>query len=126
MNYIFTNKQNNRRYVLNPEVSMGSKVCVTDMITCEDKFLAVSTLKRNYTKDVVQEPIVELKAFTGMKIGMFKLYTVNGVWNMVTKSGKFLEFDGEGVQSNAKNRKYANKLGMGYEFSEMALQWALS
>ena len=126
MNYIYMNNSNHRWYVLDPEINMGNKVCLVDMITCENKFLAVSTLKRNYSRTVIEEPIVELKAFTGMTIGMFKLYSINGVWHIWTKSGKFLEFNADGVQTNAKNPKYANKLGLGYEFQESTLQWALS
>ena len=126
MNYIFTNNKNHRSYVLDPEINMGSKVCLVDMITCENKFLAVSTLKRNYSKQMVEETIIELKAFTGMNIGMFKMYPINGVWNIRTKSGKWLEFNAEGIQINAKNPKYANKLGMDYSFQESTLDWALS
>lgn len=126
MNYIYTNKSNGRRFFLNPEINMGDKVCLTDMATCEDKFLSPKTLKRNYTKDIWEEEVAEVVAFTGMKLGMFKLFYFNGVWMVWTKSRKCLEFDADGNQTNAKNPKFANKIQISYGFSEMALNWALN
>lgn len=31
MNYIYTNTRNNRQYVLDPQTTMGEKVCLVDM-----------------------------------------------------------------------------------------------
>jgi hypothetical protein len=129
MNYIYTNTRDNRQYVLNPMVTMGEKVCLVDMNSCEDKFVSSKTLKRWYSKTITEQPVVELRAFTGMKIGLFraKLDTdVNTVY-IWTKNNKLLTFDSHiGVQINAKNPKFANRIHNTYDFLESSLKWILS
>ena len=129
MNYIYTSNRDGKRYILNPEITMSSKICLVDMATCEDKFVSVNTLKRWYSKTITNQLVVELRAFTGMKIGLFcadfapNTKTVY-LW---TKQNKLLTFDPEtGVQANAKNPKFANKIGADYSFMQSSLDWALS
>lgn len=129
MNYIYTNTRDNRQYVLNPMVTMGEKVCLVDMYSCEDKFVSPKTLKRWYSKTVTEQPVVELRAFTGMKIGMFRaeLATNTSTLYLWTKQNKLLTFDPDmGIQINAKNPKFANHIHNTYDFLESSLKWVLS
>lgn len=129
MNYIYTNTRDGKKYILNPQINMGDKVCLVDMSSCEDKFVSPRTLKRWYTKDITNDIVVEIRAFTGMKIGLFRVIGVNcsGELTVWTKSNKCLLFNPEtGEQTNAKNPKFANKIGTEYCFMESTLYWALS
>lgn len=129
MNYIYTNTRDNRQYILNPMITMGEKVCLIDMATCEDKFVSPKTLKRWYSKTVTEQPVVELRAFTGMKIGLFRaeLATNTNTLYLWTKQNKLLTFDLDtGNQTNAKNPKFANRIHYTYSFLESTLKWALS
>lgn len=129
MNYIYTNTSNNREYVLNPMVTMGEKVCLIDMTSCEDKFVSPKTLKRWYSKNTTEDIVVELRAFTGMKLGMFRAnHALNTdtvyFW---TKAGKMLTFEHEtGKQTNAKNPKFANSIHNELCFLPSTLDWVLS
>lgn len=113
---IYKDKRTEKLYVLNDMITMGEKVCMVPMDKGEDKFVSPSTLKRWYTKWEEAPYIIEVKAFTGMKIGLFKA-TKNddGLLEVWTKAGKLMTFDGKsGTQTNAKNPKFANKIGMEY------------
>lgn len=129
MNYIYTDTRSDRRYVLNPELREGSKVCLVDMTSCEDKFIAVSTLKRWYTKTETNDVVVELRAFTGMKLGLHRAnhaLNTNRVY-FVTKSNKMLIFDYKtGEQINAKTPKFANRIVNTYSYLWSTLEWAVS
>lgn len=109
---IYTNTRDNRQYVLEPHLMQGDKLCLIDMKTGTDKFVAPSTLKRWYTKTVM--PVAEfvtVSAFTGMIIGVFQATTVNGLVEVFTKKGNLLQFDpNTGVQTNARNPKFANRI----------------
>lgn len=129
MNYIYTNTRDNRQYILNPMITMGEKVCLVDMASCEDTFVSPKTLKRWYNKTVTEQPVVELRAFTGMKIGLFRaeLALNTNTLYLWTKQNKFLTFDpGTGTQTNAKNPKFANRIHSTYDFLESSLKWVLS
>lgn len=129
MNYIYTNTRNNRQYVLNPMLYMGDKICLIDMITCEDKFVSVKTLKRWYSRTVTNQLLVELRAFTGMKLGLFRTeHSLNtNTLYCWTKGGKLLCFDSDtGNQTNSKNPKFANCIYQEYDFLESTLNWALN
>lgn len=129
MNYIYINTRDNRKYVLNPQITMSEKVCLIDMTTCEDKFVSLKTLKRWYNKTVTEQPVVELNAFTGMKIGLFRaeFATNTNILYLWTKQNKLLTFDSHiGVQINAKNPRFANKIGSTYDFLKSTLEWAIS
>ncbi len=129
MNYIYTNRRNNSSYILNPHITMGEKVCLINMSTCEDKFVSPNTLKRWYSLSITGHQIVELNAFTGMKIGLFPVEFDTNVNTMYiwTKSNKLLTFDSHiGVQINAKNPRFANKIGNTYDFLKSTLEWAIS
>lgn len=129
MNYIYTNTRDNRQYILNPMTTMGEKVCLIDMATCEDKFVSPKTLKRWYSKTVTDDIIVELRAFTGMKLGLFRVSgcSADGKLIVWTKNNKCLTFDPDmGNQTNAKNPKFANRMYQDYNFMECTLRWALS
>ena len=95
---------------------MGDKVCMVPMDKGEDKFVSHSTLKRWYIKWEETPYIIEVKAFTGMKIGLFKATKAeDGLLQVWTKAGKLMLFDPKTeVQTNAKNPKFANKIGMTY------------
>lgn len=129
MNYIYTNTRNNRQYVLDPQTTMGEKVCLVDMATCEDKFVSVKTLKRWYSKTVTNQLVVELRAFTGMKIGLFLADFAPNTKTVYlwTKQNKLLTFDPDmGNQTNSKNPKFANRIHNTYDFLESSLNWVLS
>lgn len=51
---VYTNKKNNKRFELIPELMMGDKVCLQDMETEEQKFYAPSTLKKNFWKEEME------------------------------------------------------------------------
>ena len=109
---IYTNTRDNRKYVFEPQLQQGDKVCLIDMKTGEDKFVAPSTLKRWYTKTIVPAAeFVTVSAFTGMKIGVFQANLVEGLIEVFTKKGNLLKFDpNTGVQTNARNPKFANRI----------------
>lgn len=129
MNYIYTNTRDGKQYILNPEITKPGKVCLVGMASCEDKFVSVKTLKRWYSKTVTNQPVVELRAFTGMKIGLFCAEFAQNTKTVYlwTKQNKLLTFDSvAGVQINAKNPKFANKISADYNFMQSSLDWALS
>ena len=128
MNYIYTNTRDNRQYILNPLITMGENVCLVDMASCEDKFVSPKTLKRWYSKTVTNQRVVELRAFTGMKIGLFKVtYETDDYFGLWTKGMKYLIFDKKtDTQINPKNPKFANRIHNTYYFLESSLKWVLS
>ena len=109
---IYTNRRDNRQYVLEAQLTQGDKVCLIDMKTGEHKFTAPSTLKRWYSKtEVSAVAYVTVSAFTGMKIGVFEAHLINGFIEVFTKKGATLQFDPKtGIQTNARNPKFANKI----------------
>lgn len=112
MTTIYKNRSNGRLYALNACLMQGNRVNIIDMKSCEDKFISPSTLKRNYIKWDENVDVVEVRAFTGMKIGLFKA-TRKGLnqWDVCNRSGKLMEFDFfTGKQTNANNPKYANQV----------------
>lgn len=111
---IYKDKRTNKLYALNEYITMGDKVNLVQMGGKEEKFVSLSTLKRWYTKWDEAQQVVEIKAFTGMVIGWFKVLAESKeAYTVMTKQGKFLDFDkNTDVQINAKNPKFANKLGM--------------
>lgn len=113
---IYKDKRTEKLYVLNDMITMGEKVCMVPMDKSDDKFVSPSTLKRWYTKWEETPYIVEVKAFTGMKIGLFKVTkAADGLLQAWTKAGKLMLFDPKTeVQVNAKNPKFANRIGMTY------------
>lgn len=113
---IYMDKRTNKLYVLNDMITQGEKVCMAPMDKFDDKFVSPSTLKRWYTKMEEVPYIVEVKAFTGMKIGLFKAYkNSDGNIDVWTKANTLLTFDPKtDKQINAKNPKFANKIGMTY------------
>lgn len=112
----YKDKRTNKLFVLDDMTTMGDKLCLVPMDKGEDKFVSPSTLKRWYTKWEETPYIVEVKAFTGMKIGLFKATKGDdGLLNVWTKADKLLQFDSKTYkQVNAKNPKFANKIGMTY------------
>lgn len=128
MNYIYTNTRDNSHHILDPQTTMGNKVCLVNMTTCEDKFVSVSTLKRWYSKTCTDNTFVQVKAFTGMNIGLYPVQTVSETeFYVLTKSGKALWFNSETLtQTNAKNPKFANKVGLDYTYLESTLKWVIS
>lgn len=109
---IYTNRRDNRQYILEPQLMQGNKVCLIDMKTGEHKFTAESTLKRWYSKTEMPEvEFVTVSAFTGMKIGVFQAHMINGFIEVFTKKGATLQFDpSTGIQTNARNPKFANRI----------------
>lgn len=128
MNYIYTNTRDNRQYILNPMITMGNKICLVDMYSCEDKFVSPKTLKRWYSKNATEDIVVELHAFTGMKIGLYRAST-NSKGEVViwTKNNKYLTFDPDmGNQTNARNPKFSNRIICTYAYLKSTLDWVLS
>lgn len=113
---IYKDKRTEKLYVLNDMLTMGDKVCMVPMDKTDDKFVSPSTLKRWYTKWEEVPYIIEVKAFTGMKIGLFKATKAeDGLLQAWTKAGKLMLFDPKtDTQVNFKNPKFANKIGMTY------------
>lgn len=111
---IYKDKRTDKLYALNEYVTMGSKVNLVCLGHAEEKFVSPSTLKRWYSKWDEAQQVVEVKAFTGMIIGWFKVHTESKeTITVLTKQGKFLDFDKTtDVQINAKNSKFANHIGM--------------
>lgn len=111
---IYKDKRTDKLYALNEMITMGAKVNLVQMGGKEDKFVSPSTLKRWFTKWDEAQQVVEVKAFTGMVIGWFKvLKESKETITVLTKQGKFLDFDkNTDAQVNAKNPKFANHIGM--------------
>lgn len=111
---IYKDKRTNKLWALDEMITMGTKVHMVPLSGKEDKFVSESTLKRWYTKWDEADMVVELKAFTGMIIGWFKVEEETkdtiSIW---TKTNKYLTFDKKtDDQVNAKNPKFANHIGM--------------
>lgn len=113
---IYRNTRDDKYYVLNDMITQGEKVCLVPMDKrTDDKFVSPNTLKRWYTKVREVPYIVEVKAFTGMKLGLFEATKRYGNIEVWTKDNKLLVFDpSTDKQINAKNPKFANKLGSTY------------
>lgn len=111
---IYKDKRTNKLYALNEYIHMGDKVNLVQMGGKEEKFVSLSTLKRWYSKWDEAQQVVKIKTFTGMVIGWFKVASETPeTYSVFTKQGKLLEFDKTTeIQTNAKNVKFANKLGM--------------
>lgn len=111
---IYKDKRTDKLYALNEMITMGAKVNLVQMGGKENKFVSPSTLKRWFTKWDEAQQVVEVKAFTGMVIGWFKVLTESKeTITVLTKQGKFLDFDkNTDAQVNAKNPKFANHIGM--------------
>lgn len=119
---LYRDNRTQKVYVLEEHVTMGSKVCLVPLDKGEDKFLSPNTLKRHFTF-WGEELMVEVKAFTGMKIGVFKVaYYDKDTIQVWTKGDKLMIFDRNpdfrqnDKQSNAKNSKYANQIGRHFGF----------
>lgn len=110
---LYKDTRTNKMWALDEYLTMGNKVHLVPLEAKEDKFVSPSTLKRWYSKWDEAHMIVEVKAFTGMVIGWFKVETESKEsYTVRTKQGKFLEFaKGTDAQMNAKNPKFANKIG---------------
>lgn len=113
---IYRNTRDDKYYVLDDMTTQGEKVCLVPMDKrTDDKFVSPNTLKRWYTKVQEVPYIVEVKAFTGMKLGLFEATKRDGNIEVWTKDNKLLVFDpSTDKQINAKNPKFANKLGSTY------------
>lgn len=113
---IYRDKRTNKLYVLNDMITMGTKICLVPFDKEDDKFVSPSTLKRWFVKWEEAEYIIEVKAFTGMKIGLFKAVRgADGTVEASTKSSNLMIFSTKtDKQINAKNPKFANKIGMTY------------
>ena len=111
---IYKDKRTNKLYAMDEMITMGNKVNLVCLGHAEEKFVSPSTLKRWYSKWDEANMVVQLKAFTGMDLGFYKVHTeTKDTITIMTKQGKFLDFDkNTDVQINAKNPKFANKLGM--------------
>lgn len=111
---IYKDKRTNRLWALDEMITMGTKVHMVPLTGKEDKFVSQSTLKRWYTKWDEANMVVELKAFTGMTIGWFKVtYETDEYLGFWTKGMKHLIFDKKtDTQINPKNPKFANHIGM--------------
>lgn len=116
---IYRSTRDDKRYVLNELITMGDKVCLVPMDKrTDDKFVSPKTLKRWYTKEGAFPYVFEIEAFTGMKIGVFHARKdQNGNFQVWTKNNQLMIFDPKtSKQINAKNPKFANKLGVAYGY----------
>lgn len=112
INTVYTNTRTNEKYVLEPCLTCGDKLCLISMKTGEQKFVAPATLKRWYLKEERISEFVTVSAFTGMHIGVYETVTaVDGQLEVWTKNNKLLRFDPDtGIQTNARNPKFANRI----------------
>ena len=114
---IYKDNRTGKRFLLEDMITMGDKVCLVPFDREDDKFVSPSTLKRWYTKWGTAQVVVEVKAFTGMKIGLFDglIYDKEHItlWTASSKQLIFKREDwrAEEKQINAKNPKYASKIG---------------
>lgn len=115
---IYKDKRTNRLWALDEMLTMGTKVHMVPLTGKEDKFVSQSTIKRWYTKWDEANMVVELKAFTGMTLGWFKVEEeTKDTISFWTKANKYLTFDKKtDAQVNAKNPKFANHIGMTYGY----------
>lgn len=115
---IYKDKRTNRLWALDEMLTMGTKVHMVPLTGKEDKFVSQSTLKRWYTKWDEVNMVVELKAFTEMTLGWFKVEEeTKDTISFWTKANKYLTFDKKtDAQVNAKNPKFANHIGMTYGY----------
>lgn len=111
---IYKDKRTNRLWALDEMLTMGTKVHMVPLTGKEDKFVSQSTLKRWYSKWDEVNMVVELKAFTGMTLGWFKVtYETDEYLGFWTKGMKHLIFDKKtDTQINPRNPKFANHIGM--------------
>ena len=109
---IYEDTRTNKKYALEEQLTMGTKICLKPFDKTEDKFVSPSTLKRWYRKYKEVNRVVEIKAFTGMKIGMFEILHENDTTiDVLAKNGSILTFSRETEkQINAKNPKFANHI----------------
>lgn len=119
---LYRDNRTQKMYILEEHITMGSKVCLVPTDKGEDKFLSPNTLKRHFTF-WGEELMVEVKAFTGMKIGVFKVaYYDQSKIEVWTKNDKLMVFERSqdfrqnDKQTNAKNPKYANQIGRHFGF----------
>ena len=124
---IYKEKRTGNLYALNEMITMGNKVNLVRLGHAEEKFVSPSTLKRWYSKWDEANMVVQLKAFTGMDLGFYKVETETAeTVSFWTKSNKFLVFDKKtDTQINAKNPKFANKLGDDARLSHRILRRTL-
>lgn len=98
---------------LTKEAGRSVKKCVVLRKEQEDtkEYFVVEAFELSNTK---QEEPKELEAtmvaFTGMVIGTFKAVKTEEGFEVTTAKGKVLVFNSEGIQTNAKNAKFANRL----------------
>lgn len=101
----------NRLFLLEEHLTLGNKVCLVPFSNAEDKFVAPSTLKRNYTLLIEKDYIVEVVSFTGMKLGLFVPVVTPTERTCFKKNHTIMSFTRtEDTQTNAKNPKFANKI----------------
>lgn len=115
---IYKDTRTDKLYALEEHITQGTKVCLVPFDKGEDKFVSPSTLKRWFTKWSEEQVLVEVQAFTGMKIGLFKVACSDkDSYSVFAKNGSVMTFNRsheapfEDKQINAKNPKFANKVG---------------
>lgn len=57
--------------------------------------------------------VVKMVAFTGMNLGEFTAVATEEGYEVTTKTNKVMHFDRNGIQTDAKNPKFGNKLILG-------------
>ena len=98
---------------LKKEAGRSVKKCVVLRKEQEDKreyFVVEAFELSNKKQEEPKELEATMLAFTGMVIGTFKAVKTEEGFEVTTAKGKVLSFNKDGVQTNAKNAKFANKL----------------
>lgn len=98
---------------LKKEVGRSVKKCVILRKEQEDtrEYFVVEAFElSNKEQEEPKEVEATMVAFTGMVIGTFKAVKSEQGFEVTTAKGKVLVFNSEGVQTNAKNAKFANRL----------------
>lgn len=113
---IYKDTRTDKLYALEEHITKGTKVCLVPFEHGEDKFVAPSTLKRWFTKWGEEQVLVEVRTFTGMRIGLYRVADYGKTsYSVFTKKGlltfeRSSDFRQDDRQSNAKNPKFANKV----------------
>ena len=79
---------------------------IRNLAYCKTKFAT----KPGTTKSVGTTLTVNLKAFTEMYLGTYIATKTKNGYEIVLKNGKKMAFDKTGLQVDAKNPRYANRI----------------
>lgn len=92
---------------LDTPVEEVTEEAAEEVTTSEEVEEAPKAVKKVAKKKAI---LVKMVAFTGMNIGEFNAVVTKQGYEVTTKRNKTLHFDKKGIQTDAKNPKFGNKL----------------